>query len=676
MTAVAAIVPLLAFESSAGAPLVGGKLYTYLSGTSTPATTWQDAAQTVTNTNPVILNARGECRVMLAVGTAYRFVLRDASDVIVWSVDNVQGGSGLADLANSTDPALGDALVAVKAPVAGAVATTQHEVNARELWLEDFGAKPDGSDSSGPWALAMVACAALGRTKLRIGRGVFSFASAVVMGVSSLTVEGAGPGATVLRSTFDAAGFVTATGGGTLTDVHMRDLTVEQQVGSTPTQTLLSFANCRRWSVRNVAFSGGYAPFLATGCSIGGVDQVSWNALAWGEGTRPGFGFDQCVGLSVTRLTAGVEATGSGSVVNAVSGIRLNNCTDVAVIAPRVASCRRGINLPNGATRVAIIEPNVDGCQYGIVGDTGGAPYADVSINGGTVLTNSGTAPAYGVLVSGVGSISGLAVRGLAISGLLATGDGVIINGTTLVTGVTVEGTRTRTAGTTGNAAIAIGFSGATPTAVTVTGNTIGSGSAAVGNGIDVTTVGGAVTGNAMVNSNIPIRIRAATRYCAVQGNSCLSIVDDAASPTNLVQGTPVAFRVHRSAAVTLTPTAGGSVIVPLDSKDYDPYSTFDAAVNYRWAPPGGTVQLSACVEVQNNTGGASEIIAAIFKDGAEFARGVGYSVANAAFARLSVAIVDRNAGASTYQLRVISTAAGNVQVQTNTQLSGVLIDR
>ena len=75
------------FNNNAGAPLVGGKVYTYDAGTSTPRTTYSDAAGTVPNTNPVILDARGEATIFWT--GAYKVVLKDAADVTLWTVDNI-----------------------------------------------------------------------------------------------------------------------------------------------------------------------------------------------------------------------------------------------------------------------------------------------------------------------------------------------------------------------------------------------------------------------------------------------------------------------------------------------------------------------------------------------------------------------------------------------------------
>lgn len=71
-----------------GAPLSGGKLYTYAAGTTTPLSTYQDANLGVANTNPVILDSAGRAVVFLTANT-YKFTLTDVNDQLVWTVDGV-----------------------------------------------------------------------------------------------------------------------------------------------------------------------------------------------------------------------------------------------------------------------------------------------------------------------------------------------------------------------------------------------------------------------------------------------------------------------------------------------------------------------------------------------------------------------------------------------------------
>lgn len=71
-----------AFSDANGQPLSGGSVYFYAPSTSTPKDTWQDSPQTTLNTNPVILNARGEAAIY---GSGpYRQVLRDAAGNLIW----------------------------------------------------------------------------------------------------------------------------------------------------------------------------------------------------------------------------------------------------------------------------------------------------------------------------------------------------------------------------------------------------------------------------------------------------------------------------------------------------------------------------------------------------------------------------------------------------------------
>lgn len=77
-----------------GDPLSGGKIYTYLSGTSTPATTWADSGGVTANPNPIILDANGYSPSMIWLDSAdaYRMVIKTPGDVQVGPIlDNLIG---------------------------------------------------------------------------------------------------------------------------------------------------------------------------------------------------------------------------------------------------------------------------------------------------------------------------------------------------------------------------------------------------------------------------------------------------------------------------------------------------------------------------------------------------------------------------------------------------------
>lgn len=76
-----------------GAPLVGGKIYTYLAGTTTAAATYTTSAGSVPQANPIVLNAQGlpDNPVWLAAGVTMKLVIKDSADVTIRTVDNVLG---------------------------------------------------------------------------------------------------------------------------------------------------------------------------------------------------------------------------------------------------------------------------------------------------------------------------------------------------------------------------------------------------------------------------------------------------------------------------------------------------------------------------------------------------------------------------------------------------------
>ena len=87
MTAILLPQPKQQYLSDTGTPLAGGRLYTYVAGTTTNKTTWSDAAQTSANANPVVLDARGEATIYWS--GAYKVELRTAANALVWTRDNV-----------------------------------------------------------------------------------------------------------------------------------------------------------------------------------------------------------------------------------------------------------------------------------------------------------------------------------------------------------------------------------------------------------------------------------------------------------------------------------------------------------------------------------------------------------------------------------------------------------
>jgi len=116
--------PLMQFFDSTGAPLSGGTLSTFIAGTSTPLATYTDSSGSIANNVVITLNTRGEAAVWLGSTGIYKFVLKDAAGVLIWTADNIEGQAGLADLTNNTDATKGSALIGYAPGTTGAVGRT------------------------------------------------------------------------------------------------------------------------------------------------------------------------------------------------------------------------------------------------------------------------------------------------------------------------------------------------------------------------------------------------------------------------------------------------------------------------------------------------------------------------------------------------------------------------
>ena len=79
------------FFDSNGTPLVGGLLYVYTAGTTTPATSWTTNSGASANTNPIVLNAAGRTpfEIWLNSGVTYKFALYTATGVLIGTYDNI-----------------------------------------------------------------------------------------------------------------------------------------------------------------------------------------------------------------------------------------------------------------------------------------------------------------------------------------------------------------------------------------------------------------------------------------------------------------------------------------------------------------------------------------------------------------------------------------------------------
>ena len=138
------------FNSPNGRFLAGGKLYTYAAGTTTPKATYTDSAGLIPQTNPIILNARGEPDSPIYWDGSYKVVLKDSSGSTIYTVDNYKTDPfGIATFFTNIASSIGSTLIGIIQGGVGAVLRTlQTKVREIEVSVTDYGADPTGVANS------------------------------------------------------------------------------------------------------------------------------------------------------------------------------------------------------------------------------------------------------------------------------------------------------------------------------------------------------------------------------------------------------------------------------------------------------------------------------------------------------------------------------------------------
>ena len=201
MTARLTPTPIMQFFDAAGVPLVGGKLYSFVAGTTTPLITYTTEEGNVTNTNPVILNARGEASVWLGVDSGpYKLVLMTATGETIWTADNIEAVATQSDLTtsiadvtaqinaaivqinNQYAASSGASLVGYVVNDVNAVATTVQSKIREEVSIRDFGAMGDGTDQTTKFENFAAYLAAHPEIKGRLNGGNYLLTEHVYLG--------------------------------------------------------------------------------------------------------------------------------------------------------------------------------------------------------------------------------------------------------------------------------------------------------------------------------------------------------------------------------------------------------------------------------------------------------------------------------------------------------------
>lgn len=134
MAGVALVSPRRKYVDATGTPIALGTLTVYYAGTTTLATTYQNQALTTANTNPIELDANGECLVWVDDTFNYKELVKDAAGATVsgYPVDNIRGAG--ASISGVSDVTV-DRFSGTGAQTAFTLTTTPDSEDATEVYV-------------------------------------------------------------------------------------------------------------------------------------------------------------------------------------------------------------------------------------------------------------------------------------------------------------------------------------------------------------------------------------------------------------------------------------------------------------------------------------------------------------------------------------------------------------
>ena len=236
------------YFTAGGIPLVGGKVYTYAAGTTTPLATYTTSAASTPNANPVILDSRGEASIFFSAAN-YKIVVKDSLDSTIWTQDNLPGdaaASVLASLAAST----GSSLVGHIASGTGAVATTVQAQLRKTIFSSNFPTLQEAITSLSAWDTLHIT----GTNTISASLTITNKSHIRLTGPGSITLSGAASGAYIFQLV------------GTVDDLEIDHLTLVGDGNAGYGQTAIG--NASGQTISNVRFHNNNISNINVGISL------------------------------------------------------------------------------------------------------------------------------------------------------------------------------------------------------------------------------------------------------------------------------------------------------------------------------------------------------------------------------------------------------------------------
>jgi len=420
MTAALIPTPVMQFLDADGNPLVGGKVYTYAAGTSTPLATFTDYGGATPNANPVILNSRGEASIWFGTA-AYKLELYTAATVLIWTADNVSAstpvvyGTGVA------------AALAINVGTAGSILVNGGALVGTTLSASGT-ATMAAINASG--TVAMAGAATVGTTLGVTGVATFGVANTTPASIKLLN-SAAGTSSILFRNASDAgtnASINVDNATGILGITATYGLSVTGTLGVTGTSTMAAINASGVGTFTSTGEAVKITPTTATGLGL-----ISFN----NTGGTSYIGTDNS-----TASFFGKNAYGIG--LNAIAGSSINLIIGSTSVLSAVAA---GVTIPGTvsltATNGLINSGTTNGSDNKTITISGGgansaARGANFSLSGNESTTEIITVGGDAILQSG--DSTGAAVyiyQGTAGQIAKFSSTGLSVTGTLGVTGAT-----------------------------------------------------------------------------------------------------------------------------------------------------------------------------------------------------------------------------------------------
>jgi hypothetical protein len=359
--------------TNASGAVPGAKLYTYAAGTTTPLATYTLQDGVSSNANPVICNAAGQASVWLG-NSPYRMILKDASDVTIWDVDNVSVGAAGVAYDQSVDYAAGTVGAALQ----------------REIWADLLGSN-SGAVNAAAVLSAAVLCQAQGGGKVRLPAGNFPV-STIAWDPAlypDVGIQGSGKTATTLTKSDATTTPVLDITGTTLINwqQELSDLSIVGLAYGSPglRTTLLGL-----FTIRNVAISACSEGWDNVGSLIGSVydldlqgnengyvqnrhtaSSVYPNLITFYGGqviSNTVYGFDIVHGHGITWDHVDLEMNGVLASNTTTGGINIRSTTNLespyASFALRNCWFEQNYGIPLTVEGGALLSVTLDDCKF------------------------------------------------------------------------------------------------------------------------------------------------------------------------------------------------------------------------------------------------------------------------------------------------------------------------